>query len=86
MSDKRLSVRSARIVAALDQFAADLESGVPIVSRYTVRTVRVIPKPSPCPPAGVRANRELSGDGSGDGGMEVGGASSGEAGDGMSFL
>ncbi len=61
MSENKLSARGARIVKALDQFAADLKSGVPIESKYTVRTVRVIPKPSPFPPARVRAVRELIG-------------------------
>jgi len=61
MSENKLSTRGARIVGALDQFAADLESGDPIESKYTVRTVRVIPKPSPYPPARVRAVRELIG-------------------------
>ena len=61
MSENKLSTRGARIVGALDQFADDLESGAPIESKYTVRTVRVIPKPSPYPAARVRAVRELIG-------------------------
>jgi DNA-binding transcriptional regulator YiaG len=61
MSDGQLSSRGARIVKALDQFADDLASGVPIESKYTVRTVRVIPKPSLYSPARVRAVRELLG-------------------------
>jgi putative transcriptional regulator len=55
------SPRGARIVQALDLFADDLASGAPIGSKYTVRNVRVIPKPSPYPPARVRAVRELIG-------------------------
>jgi putative transcriptional regulator len=61
VSADKLSSRGARIVAALGQFADDLESGVPIESKYTVRQVRVIPKPSFYPPARVRAVRELIG-------------------------
>ena len=58
---RKLSPRGSRIVEALDQFADDLESGTPIESKYTVRTVRVIPEPSAYPPARVRAVRELIG-------------------------
>ncbi len=61
MSKGKLSSRGARIVEALNQFADDLESGAPIEPKYTVRKVRVIPKPSPYPPARVRAVRELIG-------------------------
>lgn len=61
MNGKKLSPRGARIVAALEQFAEDLESGAPIESKYTVRQVRVIPRPSDYPPARVRAVRELIG-------------------------
>jgi putative transcriptional regulator len=61
MSRSRLSSRGARIVKALQEFADDLEAGVPIESKYTVRTVRAIPKPSPYTPARVRAVRELIG-------------------------
>lgn len=43
MSEGKLSPRGARIVKALDQFADDLETDVPIESKYPVR---VIPKPS----------------------------------------
>jgi putative transcriptional regulator len=46
---------------ALNQFADDLESGVPIESKFTVRQVRVIPKPSSYPPTRVRAVRERIG-------------------------
>jgi putative transcriptional regulator len=45
----------------LNQFADDLEAGVPIESKYTVRQVRVIPQPRPYSPAKVRAVRELIG-------------------------
>jgi putative transcriptional regulator len=48
-------------VEALDRFADDLAAGIPIEAKYTVRQVRVIPKPSPYPPARVRAVRELVG-------------------------
>ena len=61
MSDDKLSPRGARIVAALTQFADDLESGVPIESKYTVRQIRVIPKPSIYSPDRVRAVRQLIG-------------------------
>ena len=61
MSKDKLSERGAHIVGALDQSAADLASGAPIETKYTVRTVRVIPKPSPYPPTRVRAVRELIG-------------------------
>jgi hypothetical protein len=49
MSKSKLSPRGARIVKALAEFADDLNSGVPIESKYTVRTATVIPKPSPSP-------------------------------------
>ncbi|HZW34127.1 MAG TPA: helix-turn-helix domain-containing protein [Isosphaeraceae bacterium] len=61
MSKGKLSARGARIVKALNQFADDLAAGTPIETKYTVRQVRVIPKPSPYPPARVRAVRELIG-------------------------
>jgi DNA-binding transcriptional regulator YiaG len=48
-------------VKALNQFADDLAAGTPIETKYTVRQVRVIPKPSLYPPARVRAVRELIG-------------------------
>jgi hypothetical protein len=55
MSKTKLSPRGARIVKALDEFADDLEAGVPIESKYTVRTVKPIPKPfSPSEGAGPR--------------------------------
>ncbi len=57
----QLSSRGARIVKALDQFADDLAAGTLIESKYTVRQVRVIPKPTLYPPARVRAVRELIG-------------------------
>jgi putative transcriptional regulator len=61
VNDAKLSPRGARIVAALTQFAEDLESGIPIASKYTVRQVRVIPKPSVYSPERVRAVRQLIG-------------------------
>jgi putative transcriptional regulator len=61
MSKGKLSSRGARIVKALNQFADDLEAGAAVESKYTVRRVRIIPKPSPYPPARVRAVRELIG-------------------------
>jgi putative transcriptional regulator len=61
MKKNELSSRGARIVKALEAFADDLEAGVPIESKYTVRTVRVIPKPSSYTPARVRSVRELIG-------------------------
>jgi hypothetical protein len=45
----KLSPRGARVVKALEEFADDLGSGVPIEWKYNVRTVKVIPKPSPRP-------------------------------------
>jgi putative transcriptional regulator len=61
LSKDKLSARGTRIVKALNQFADDLESGIPIESKYTVREVRAIPKPSHYSPARVRAVRELLG-------------------------
>jgi DNA-binding transcriptional regulator YiaG len=61
MTKGKPSARGERIVKALNQFAEDFEAGVSIESKYTVRTVRVIPKPSPYTPARVRAVRELIG-------------------------
>ncbi len=61
MSVGKLSSRGARIVKALGQFAEDLSAGAPIETKYTLRQVRVIPKPSLYPPARVRAVRELIG-------------------------
>ena len=61
MSRSKLSPRGERIVKALNEFADDLDAGTPIESKYTVRMVRVIPKPSPYTPARVRAVRELIG-------------------------
>lgn len=61
MSKRKLSPRGTRIVNALDQFADDLASGAPLEPKYTVRKVRIIPKPSPYPPSRVRAVRELVG-------------------------
>jgi len=61
VSERKLSSRGERIMKALTQFADDLEAGVPIEPKYTVRNVRVIPKPSLYPPAQVRAVRELIG-------------------------
>ena len=57
MSEGKLSSRGARIVKALGQLADDLAKGTPIETKYTVRQVRVIPKPSLYPPARVRAVR-----------------------------
>jgi hypothetical protein len=51
MTKGKPSARGERIVKALNQFAEDFEAGVSIESKYTVRTVRVIPEPSP--PTGV---------------------------------
>jgi len=61
VSEGKLSSRGERIVKALDQLADDLEAGAPVESKYTVRQVRVIPEPSPYPPARVRAVRALIG-------------------------
>jgi putative transcriptional regulator len=61
MNKNELSPRGARIVKAMEELAGDIEAGVPIESKYTVRTVRVIPKPSSYTPARVRAVRELIG-------------------------
>jgi putative transcriptional regulator len=61
MSEEKLSARGARIVKALEQFADDIEAGVPIASKYTVRQVRVLPRPRPFTPERVRAVRERIG-------------------------
>jgi DNA-binding transcriptional regulator YiaG len=61
VSEGKLSARGARIVTALDQFATDLATGAPIEIKYTIRQVRVIPKPSLYPPERVRGVRELIG-------------------------
>ncbi len=61
MSDGKLSSRGARIANALNQFAADVAAGIPIETKYTVRQVRVIAKPSLYPAVRVRAVRELIG-------------------------
>jgi putative transcriptional regulator len=61
VNEGKLSSRGERIVKALDQFADDLAADVPIATKYTVRQVRIIPKPSLYPPARVRAVRELIG-------------------------
>jgi putative transcriptional regulator len=61
MSEGKLSSRGARIVTALNQFADDLAAGTAIETKYAVRQVRVIPKPSLYAPARVRAVRELVG-------------------------
>jgi putative transcriptional regulator len=61
MSDDELSTRGRRIVAALNEFADDLEAGVPIESKYTVRQVRVIPQPRAYCPEEIRAVRQLIG-------------------------
>ena len=61
MKKDTLSPRGARIVETLEELADDLETGIPIESKSTVRTVRVIPKPSSYTPARVRAVRELIG-------------------------
>jgi hypothetical protein len=53
MIKSKLSSRGARIVKALEEFADDLSSGIPIESKYTVRPVKVIPKPSPRPGGGA---------------------------------
>jgi hypothetical protein len=46
MTDKaKLSSRGERIVKALNQFADDLETGVPIESKYLVWRARDIPTP-----------------------------------------
>jgi DNA-binding transcriptional regulator YiaG len=61
VSESKLSTRGKRIVKALTQFANDLEAGGAAASKYTVRKVRVIPKPSLYPPTRVRAVRKLIG-------------------------
>jgi putative transcriptional regulator len=61
MSKEQRSTRGDRIVEALNRFADDLEAGVPIASKYTVRQVRIIPAPRPYSSAEVRAVRERIG-------------------------
>jgi hypothetical protein len=45
MSEEKLSARGRRIVAALEEFAYDLKSDVPIESKYNIRQVQVVPTP-----------------------------------------
>jgi putative transcriptional regulator len=61
VSERKLSSRGTRIAKALKELAANLEGGASVESKYTVRQVRVIPKPSSYPPARVRAVRALIG-------------------------
>lgn len=61
MNENRILTKDARTARALDRTDDDLGSGVPIESKYTTRTVRLIPKPSLYPPARVRAVRGLIG-------------------------
>jgi putative transcriptional regulator len=61
VSEGKLSSRGASIVKALTQLSEDLATGTPLETKYTVRQVRVIPKPSLYPPMRVRAVRELVG-------------------------
>jgi putative transcriptional regulator len=61
MSEEKLSARGRRIVAALEEFADDLEAGVPIESKYRVRQVRVVPTPRSYSPEDVLAVRHLIG-------------------------
>jgi putative transcriptional regulator len=61
MNKDKLSSRGERIVKALDELADHLEAGLPLEPKYTVRRVRVIPKPSPYTPSRVRAVRDLIG-------------------------
>jgi putative transcriptional regulator len=61
VSKGKLSSRGARIVKALEELADDLDAGEPMDVKYTVRTIRVIPKPSVYPPGRVRAVRKLIG-------------------------
>jgi len=61
MSEDQLSTRGRRIVAALNEFADDLEAGGPIEAKYTVRQVRVVPPPRPYSPEEVRGVRQLLG-------------------------
>jgi putative transcriptional regulator len=61
VSEGKLSSRGARIVKALGQLTDDIAEGTPIETKYTMRQVRIIPKPSLYPPARVRAVRELIG-------------------------
>jgi hypothetical protein len=58
MSENNLSSRGARIVKALEEFADDLEAGVPVDSKYNVRTVEVTPKRPPDTGAGARTDRD----------------------------
>ncbi len=61
MSARKLSSRGARIVNALEQFADDIATNMPLETKYTIRQVRVIPEPSLYPPARVRAVRDSIG-------------------------
>jgi putative transcriptional regulator len=61
MTEDKLSERGERIVAALNEFADDLEAGVTMESKYTVRQVRIVPPPEAYSPEKVRAVRQLIG-------------------------
>jgi putative transcriptional regulator len=61
MSEEELSERGRRIVAALGEFADDLEADGPIGSKYTIRQVRVVPPPRAYAPEEVRDVRQLVG-------------------------
>ena len=61
MSKNQLSPRGARIVKALEGFADDLEAGVPVDSKYNVRTVEVTPKRPHDTGAGTHRRRKQVG-------------------------
>ena len=61
MSDEGLSARGSRIVAALTEFADDLEAGVSIESKYAIRQVRAVRPPGLHSPADIRGLRQVIG-------------------------
>ncbi|MDB5289461.1 MAG: putative transcriptional regulator [Phycisphaerales bacterium] len=57
----RSTAKGREIIASLKEFADVLDSGVPIASRYTVRTVELPEPPAEYDPSGIRKTRDLLG-------------------------
>jgi DNA-binding transcriptional regulator YiaG len=53
------TAKGREIIASLKEFADTLDSGVPIASRYTVRTIELPEPPAEYDPARVRRTRDL---------------------------
>jgi DNA-binding transcriptional regulator YiaG len=60
MKRKKRDVAS-EIIADLKELHATLKAGIPLRTKYTVRTVRTVPDPGAYDAAAVRATRELVG-------------------------